>query len=350
MQIKGSILGLILIIILLTSACQNFSPTQPIITQVPTSVTPATFTPIKSEKEVVIEQIKHIVEEYNTVIETEKNSGNYELITMPDGTEGFEFTGESMIRVYTKEEQVQTEIAALNRDYYSLVMAENSATPTPNPLAQNGELEKLQEEYSAWYLQELQNGSFVMVYSSGYGSYRPILIGDSYVTMMQKQDEVAIARAKLNNLPDVLIELDIQQIRKIENTDGQVKFVDLGTFPYYRLDLKLSTYETPTSFYVLHSQTHQIIEINPKQLPPANEGSVRELEKQALKIIILVAPEINLDTLTPAHGSKIGTYFFRWEDRNKPLMDDGRSYPFVQVGLNGNGELLNYCNTLPLAK
>ena len=64
------------------------------------------------------------------------------------------------------------------------------------------------------------------------------MIGDSYITIMQKEDEVAIARAKSNNLPDELIELDVQQIQKMENTDGQVKFVDIGTFPYYRLDLK----------------------------------------------------------------------------------------------------------------
>lgn len=338
-------------ILILATACQNSSSIQPTIVRTPTMSPAATFTPVKKdEKEAIMERIKQVVEEYNTVVESERKSGSYELVTLPSGIEGFEFTGESLIRVYTAEEQVQTEISVLNEEYYALAMAENPTTPTPNPLAQNGEIEKLQEEYSAWYSQEVQNGSIVMLYISGYGSYRPIMIGDSYVTAMQKETEIAIAHAKRNNMSEEIIKLDIQQIQKMENPNGLIRFVEIGTFPYYRFDLKLSTYETLTSFYVLDSQTHQIIEINPKRLPPSSEGAMQELEKQARKMIALVAPEVNLDTLTSVHGSKIGTYFFRWENRNKPVLDDGRSYPFVQVGLNGEGELLNYYNTLPLAR
>src|SRR5688500_18885871 len=101
-----------------------------------------------------------------------------------------------------------------------------------------------------------------MVYFSGYGSYRPIMIGDSYVIAMQKETELAIEQVKRNNISYEMIKLDIQRIQKVEDRNGWIRFIEIGTFPYYSLDLKLSTYETLTRFYVLYSQTHQILEIN----------------------------------------------------------------------------------------
>lgn len=220
--------------------------------------------------------------------------------------------------------------------------------PPLNPLAQNGEYDKLLKEYLAWLEQETIRGSAVRLYSTGEGQYYSILVGESYVTQKLWEQELAIARAKSNNLTDELIELDIQQIQKLENSGGQVKFVDIGLIPYYSLNSKLSTYETPSNYYVLYSQTHQIVEITSKLLPPGSEGSAKELEQKAREMITLISPEVNLDTLTPAHAEKIGTYFFRWNDL-KGQLDTG-GYPFVQVVLNGNGELINYYNTLPLAK
>ena len=59
---------------------------------------------------------------------------------------------------------------------------------------------------------------------------------------------------------------------------------------------------------------------------------------------------MKLEELSLTHTSVTGNYLFRWEDRSKALLEDGRSYPFIQVALNASGELLNFYNTLPLAK
>ncbi len=349
MQIKRLILGLILLIILSISACQNPIPTQPTSTQTPTTLPTFTALPAKGKKEAIIKQIAQLVELYNSIIETEKKTGSYEVTTLPDGTEGFLFTGKSLIRVYQEEEPVQIEIAALNEQYYLLAMQENPATPTPNPLAQSGDEKKLDEEHAAWYTQELQHGSFVSVYFTANGLYQNILIGDSYIAALQKEHESAIARAKLNNLSDKLIELDIQQIRKLENSDGDVKFIDIGSIPYYSLNLKLSNYETQSNTYVLYSQTHQIVEIAPKQSPLGSEGSAQDLEQKAREMIVRISPDVNFDVLILTQSQKTGAYFFHWEDHSR-FLDDGHSYPSVQIGLNGKGELLSYYNTLPLAK
>jgi hypothetical protein len=93
------------------------------------------------------------------------------------------------------------------------------------------------------------------------------------------------------------------------------------------------------------------IEIIPKQTPPTSqEGSLTELEVKAREWVALLSPGLNFDNLTPIQDEKVRTYFFRWENQTRPFLDDGKSYPFIQVALNGNGELLNYYNTLPLAR
>jgi len=147
-------------------------------------------------------------------------------------------------------------------------------------------------------------------------------------------------------------ELDIQAIQKIEGEDSQIKYADRADFSLpYLSDVSLSTYETDSRYYTLDDQTHQIIAIEPKNMPSGSEGlSMQELEKLAREMIALASPEINLDTLTPKHGSKIGTYFFHWEDRTRSFVEGDRSYPCAQVGLTGKGELLNYINTLPMSR
>jgi hypothetical protein len=97
----------------------------------------------------------------------------------------------------------------------------------------------------------------------------------------------------------------------------------------------------------------EIIPLRPPHtadLTPIAPKNTANLEEEALKLINLFSPNIELNGLTRMDGTKINTFFFRWEDQTKPLLDDGRSYPFLQVGLNADGELLNYYNTLPLAR
>ncbi len=148
--------------------------------------------------------------------------------------------------------------------------------------------------------------------------------------------------------PSDLIKLDIQRIQGLE--PGNVTLTDIGIFPWYSADIKLTTYVTSTRTYNVYSQTHQIIEIIPKQTPSlVTSSSISGLEKTAIKMIAEFSPDTNLDGLTFSSGTKgDGYYFFRWEDTSKKL--DSGADPFVQVGVNGSSELLNYYNTLSLAK
>jgi hypothetical protein len=148
--------------------------------------------------------------------------------------------------------------------------------------------------------------------------------------------------------------LDSKIISRVDN--GLVSVVDVSAFPYYRAEIELTSYETDGNYFTVYSDHHQIIEIIPKvspltdELPLVPNFSIDTLEQQARELIALLAPDTNLDGLTFVPGEKIRTYFFRWEDRTKPLLDDGMSYPFVQVSFNENGELLNYINTLSLSR
>lgn len=348
-KIRNLISILMVITTISIVACQNRESAQVVVEPTITMIQPAfTTTPVSDEKETILQEIKQLVANYNALVETEKQTGTYETVTIPEKPEGFLFTDQSLLKIYNAEMPVQTEITSLNEKYYTLAMRENRTPPPLNPLAQNGEYDKLLKEYLAWLEQETIYGSAVRLYSTGEGQYYSILVGESYVTQKLWEQELAIARAKLNNLSDEAIKADILEIQRVENSSGQVKFLDIGSIPYYSLDKKLSNYETESNTYALYSQTHQIIEITSKLLPPGSEGSAKELEQKARETITLISPEVNLDTLTPAHAEKTGTYFFRWNDL-KGQLDTG-DYPFVQVVLNGNGELINYYNTLPLAK
>jgi len=347
---KKNLISILMVITTISiTACQNRQPTQAVIEPTLTMVqTTSTATPVSDEKDVILQEIRQVVADYNALVESEKQSGTYETITIPDKPDGFLFTGQSLINVYNAEMPVQAKITSLNERYYAIVLHENWALPTSNPLAQNGEYDKLLKEYLDWFKQEPINGSAVWLYSSGEGQYDSILVGESYVAQKLWEQELVIARARLNNLSDEAIKADILEIQRVENSGGQVKFLDIGSIPYYSLDKKLSNYETESNTYALYSSTHQIIEIVPKQMPSGSEGLAQQLEQKAREMIALISPDINLDVLTAVHDAKIGTYFFHWEDRSK-LLDNG-SYPGVQIGLNGEGELLNYYNTLPLAR
>ena len=193
------------------------------------------------------------------------------------------------------------------------------------------------------------------------GDKHPILIGDSYVAEKEWEQKLDLAEAKANQeyLNFINPEPDYQVIRRIEGADVRITFKEATTSPY-RTDTPYTVYETDTMRYTMDSRQHLVVWISPIAEPQAAAGlSIPELEKIARKMIALVSPEINLDsltysfgqkTLTDSSGQEIGNYFFRWEDLTKPVLDDGRSYPFVQVGLNGKGELLNYTNTLPMAR
>lgn len=144
---------------------------------------------------------------------------------------------------------------------------------------------------------------------------------------------------------------DVQVIRRVEGENVQVWVASVGagfmdpSAP--RFDYR--GYQTSDSYYTLDGQTHRIIAINPIKAPVIQDGlSPQELEKLARDLILRASPEINLDALTPEYGAKISNHFFRWTDTNKQFTDG--SHPYIQVGLTGKGELLNYINTIALVR
>jgi hypothetical protein len=345
---------LIIPALIILSACQagNEPPQKAIsMPNTPTTTFPTAsrVSTARNGKEEIINEIKQISSQYNLFIDSEKKTGNLEITTSPDGSEEITFTNVSYMKVMTEYLRIQEKISALNEEYYNLYIQGIQATQTFDSPNQNNQYEKLLEEYSNWLPQELKTGSIVMIYSPVELKYTPVLIGDSYAHMKEKGDKITALRLSTVMPPAASIKMDIELIQSIES--GSVTLMDIGVFPYYRADIKLTTYKTNLRFYNLYTDAHEIIEIIPKQIPSGNAKlSPSVLESLAKELISKISPKINLDNLTPVPNSKEGTYFFRWEDRTKPLLDDGRSYPFIQVGLNGNGELLNYINSLPLAR
>ncbi len=337
--------------LLILASCQINAVSQTIPTAIPTATIPST--PNIDKKNQIIEQIRQIAASYDQRVEDEKKAGTFKIVALKDGSEGFAFTGASYDRIVQQELLTQTKIQELNEEYFTLyeedTMPTASATPSTR-LEQQARLDQLENDEQAWAANELRQGTTVMLYSNPARKYVPFLIGDSYAVEQEKLNEINALRLQASMPPADLINLDIRRIQSLE--PGAVTLTDIGVFPYYRADLKLTTYQTGTRTYNVYSPTHQIIEILPKQIPPgATNLSPADLEMKAVEMIAVFSPEVKLDPLTADEpGMKMGDYFFRWEDRTKPFLDDGRSYPFVQVGLNGNGELLNYYNTLPLAR
>ncbi|MBI5842526.1 MAG: hypothetical protein HZB19_20750 [Chloroflexi bacterium] len=346
MQKRNNIAGLILLIALSISACQS-------------GTAPATPTSVQSEKEAIIEQIHQTVEQYNAFLEKEKSTGNYTIVRLEDGSEGVQFTNESIGKVSAEMERVVGLIVELNEKYFKLSMQEHPPVAYPYSTIQSNEYGKLISEYKAWLENELKNGSTIIIITES-GDKHPILIGDSYVAEKEWEQKLDIAEEKANQeyLNFINPEPDYQIIRRIEGADVRITFKEVSNSPY-RTDTPYTDYETDTMRYMIDSRQRLVVSMSPIAEPQVATGlSVPELEKMARQMIALVSPEINLDSLTYSLGQKTITdssgqktnYFFRWEDLTKPVLDDGRSYPFVQVGLNGKGELLNYINTLPMAR
>ena len=349
MRKENIIVFLCALIILTVSGCQNGRT--PPSTSFPS--TQASTEPISNqqEKEVVLQEIYQIVEQYNAFREKEKSTKNYTIVQLGDGSEGVQFTNESAGKVFTEMMRIDEIITGLNEKYYKLAMQESPTISYPNSNIQASDLGRLVTEYIAWAEKEPQKGTTIIIITEG-GEKRTIFIGDSYVANKEWERKLDIAEEKANQeyLNFINPEPDYQIIRRIEGANVQITFKDVSNSPY-RTDTPYTEYETDTMRYTIDSRQRLIVGMSPIAEKQGAKGlPVPVLEKMAREMIALVSPEINLDTLTYSFGQKIGTYFFRWEYPTKPVLDDGRSYPFVQVGLNGKGELLNYINTLPMAR
>jgi hypothetical protein len=355
MQKRNIILLLCALVIPIVSACQG--ETTPTPAPIPWTSTAPLASPsadpasIQQEKQAILQEIYTLVDQYNAFLEKEKSTGNYTIVQLRDGNEGVQYTNESVGRVDAEMTRVVALIAGLNKKYYALSIQENPPAAYPNSTYPNN-IAQLNSEYSAWRENEIKNGSTVLIATEN-GSKHPLLIGDSHVADEEwvKQFDIVEARARQDYFASIDPGPDYEIIRRIEGAEVQITFKDVSNTPY-RTGRPYTLYETATMYYTLDSTQHLVVGMSPIAKPQHTTGlSVPELEKLARDMIALVSPEIDLDTLTYSLGNKDElTFFFRWEDLTKPLLDDERSYPFVQVGLTGKGELLNYVNTLPMSR
>jgi hypothetical protein len=141
---------------------------------------------------------------------------------------------------------------------------------------------------------------------------------------------------------------DAAAIAQIES--GKALLVETGKLmPFYRANRELTSYQTSTWTYIIDGQTHVIVEILPVQETAASEGAtldVAELEQMARQFISKAAPGTNLDSLRSSHSSQTTNFLFRWEDHRARVMEDGITFPYIQVALSASGQMLNYFNTL----
>jgi hypothetical protein len=343
MQPKPFLMGLVLIGMLLVSACQGIN-------------TPAAYpnaTDIKSEKEAILQQAYAAADEYNAFVETENQNGNI----IDFGGEYFLFKGESLKRAQQKETEVLNKIAELNEAYYQLTLQEISMGAYPNQqYAATREFKWTMSDFSEPTEEEWKNGTYVSIYSTENGIYSRVALGDLYLIVRENNILSATAQAKyeehLNSIP--VPDNIVQVIQRIEGKDSHVKVGGSSGFSDPSLPrVILTTYQTETRSYAFYDQTDWIISISPKEKPSETKPiSTQELEKIARDLAALAFPEINLDMLTPDHGEKrsgdTANFFFQWIDTSKTLSNG--LHPQIQVGLNGKGELLGYYNTIPLAK
>lgn len=356
---RGQLLFLLTLLILCASCASPETSTDiPSPTEREQSPSILLLTPIATQinyDEVIVLETLACIDKYNYLVAREMQTKDYEVVTLPDGVQGINFVGNVREKITDAFFEMQECVRKQNLEYTKLYKINHDIPPLPDTqLAQQSRLAELKASLNGWLEEERKKGNVVEVYSPLEMRQTILLFGDSYAKSAMIEEELKNLELALAGISNDLIQIDAKIIGKIDN--GDVSLLGVFAIPYYRADIKLTSYQTETYYYTIYSNQHSIIEIVPKRIPltsdltPISPLSISELEQKARNFIEFISPDTEIDTLTAIPGSKKESYFFRWEDRTKPLLDDGRSYPFVQIGYNLDGELLNFYNTLPLSR
>lgn len=324
--------------------------TSPIIVWSPNSINDRV-----AQKQKLLSDVSREIAEYNELVEQEKLLGNINTVQNNDTRQDtFFFIGESDKKVRAAYENLEKQISVLYSKYIILYKQDYVATPFPS-LDANEKLElyyQLLQEDQNWVDKQLKTETAPKIYSPDLGTFESILDFEQTAWLDLRSQALNDLRIEAELSTDVVI----RHKNIVEKLDGApVEAREVTSLPFYRNDVTLFQYQTQKNYYILNADG-AVIEIIPIQMPLSNQLTpnaplnASQLEEKAREFITSLAPDTNLDTLTSINDSKIGSYFFRWEDRTKPVLDDGQSYPFIQVALNTDGELLNYYNTLPLSR
>ncbi len=334
--------------------------------ETPARATPAAPLPTEAAQERgadILQEIEGIAEQYDRRVEQALQAGS--LAQIPDAATGetsFDFVNPEDSPLYSAWDTAMTQIQALNREWMdrfgSQVEPPVYTLPNPRP-ASDAEIQRLIEratdDYLTWLEEDDTTGSFVLMFDPYENYVHPIRIGDSYA-----EGEIrwaALLEYRLALLAPPLEERrpDLLAIERV--FAGEAVLVDVGVTLPYDSDRGLHLYRVGDLRVLVDPRVHRIIMIDREaalgerhEAPDRGDGtaetSPEALEQRATEFVSLAAPGTDLARLTPVYGQKGENSFFRWEDRGRPLLDDGRSYPFIQVALDAAGELLNFYNTL----
>lgn len=324
---------------------------QPTDTQVP-----APAIDLTTQRQEIWDEVVRNVNAFNQLVEEEKLVGQVEITHNNEtGQDFFAFTGESDKKIRAAYDNLIKEIDRLHEQYLALYKQGYNPTPFPTFNTKEEALNfyyRTMQENQDWLEAQDNAENVLKIYDPDLGGYMSLV-------PFEQMDWLALRNEALNQLrmaAELSPELLAQHKAIVEKLDGQPVIAnEITSLPFYRSDLTLFQYQTQKNYYTLNTDG-TVIEIIPTQMPLSDQLTsvaplnANQLEEKARMLIASIASGTDVAALTPAFGSKIGTYFFRWEDRTKFLLDDGRSFPFIQVALNQDGELLNYYNTLPLSR
>lgn len=134
------------------------------------------------------------------------------------------------------------------------------------------------------------------------------------------------------------------------NFQSTASYVQQTRRPWYSKTAKVNIYQADGLYYEIDATSGMVTQIQPSDINYKIDATYtqNELKKQAQTMVAnFTKNKVNLNSLSLTIGKKIGTYFFRWENKSQKLEDGSSS--FIQVGLSQNGDFLNFVNTIPFA-
>ncbi len=334
----------------------------PTATITPSSTAIPTEEDLAAQKQRIWDEFVQQVNAYNNLVEQEKSLGNIQIShNNATGQDQFIFTGESDQKIRAAFAELIGQFQVLSEQYMALYKKDYNPTPFPTFSTKEDALnfyrQAIQED-NDWMDEQRAAETSLKIYNPDRGTYQGYLTFEQDSWFLLKNQALSELRMNAELTP----EIQAKNKMLVEALDGgDVVSSEIDARPWYRNDLTLFQYKTQKNYYVLNADG-AIIDITPVDqsgntqlvIPgsqPASDMSFTQgqLEQQARAWVNLIAPGTNLDALTPSVNSKTDNYFFKWEDQTKPPLDGG-GFPFVQVTLNVNGDLLQYINTLPLAR
>jgi hypothetical protein len=254
---------------------------------------------------------------------------------------------------------VQQVISSQNQRYLELsqgiLIVPAIPIPSPQPVTKEAiqqAVDQATADYGHWLDETIKTGSTVRIFDPIELKYSNLMVGDSAALAELKWQAVLSYERALKAPDQDAQNADRAVIRQFES--GEVTFFQAGhLLPFYSQVSEQRDYRSQEWSYIIAADSRLVLEITPINLQPRASGnglSQAQLEQKARDFIAMASPGLDLSRLTFAPGQKGSNSFFRWEDRAKPFLADGFSRPFIQVALNSQGQLLNYYNTLPLAK